>query len=175
MSKSQIETELLEATGLKPKKHEDRQDYLSRLCRAGAKVPDPIWEGLSTDTQNWNNDAAQALKDGTDILDFPDLEEDEEELVDEEVDEKPVAAKPNGKKVDKEPKNIPMQSNRKASACHTIKKIVAKNPTITVAELSDQLKGQGLKVSDVTIATLRSDFRDSLRVLNEIGIGKFSL
>ena len=56
-----------------------------------------------------------------------------------------------------------------------IKKIVVKNPTITVTDLSEKLKADGLKVSDVTIATLRSDLRDTLRVLNELKLGNFTL
>lgn len=217
MSEMKIETELLEATKLKAKKHESRQEYMARLCRATAKVTDEIWEGLSTAAQDWNNAAAEALSDGKEIADFledekpepdeddvvndpvddeeekePEDEEDEEEL-DEEEDLKPLAAKAakqNGKakgkpepEVEDEPEvektelRPPTKSHpgRKVSACHTIKKLVVKKPSITVAELAEKLKASGLKVSDVTIATLRSDLRDTLRVLNEVGKGEFVL
>ena len=207
MSEMKIETELLEATKLKAKKHESRQEYMARLCRATAKVTDEIWEGLSTAAQDWNNAAAEALSDGKEIADFSSVEDEkpepeEDDVVDDPVDDeeedeeleeeasKPVAAKQNGKakekpepEVEDEPEvektelRPPTKSHpgRKVSACHTIKKLVVKKPSITVVELAEKLKASGLKVSDVTIATLRSDLRDTLRVLNEIGIGNFTL
>ena len=143
MAVSKIEAELLAASKLKEKKNEDRQDYLARLMRSVAKLPDDVWEGISSDAQTWNNDAAEAYKAGVVIADFPDLEADAS--VDAEVDEEEeVEAAP-------------------------------KKPNITVAELSEKLKADGLKVSDVTIATLRSDLRDTLRVLNELNIATFTL
>lgn len=177
---SKIEQELLEATGLKAKKNEDRQVYLVRLMRAVAKLEDSVWEGLSTEAQEWNNGAAENHKAGAAVDDFPDAELAEEAPVaDEEVNEE--AAPPTPKAAAKKPEKVKEAakptngSGRKVSACHTIKKMVAKNPTITVADIASQLQESGLKVSDVTIATLRSDLRDTLRVLNELGIGKFTL
>ena len=183
---SPIEQELLEVTALKPKKNEDRQKYLTRLMLAVTKLPDPEWEGLSKDAQEWTNGGAEAHKAGDEVKEFEDfVEEAEDEEVDEEQAEEvakpePVKAKTNSatkpkKEEVKEVKKSPSVAPRKVSACHMIKKIVVKKPTITVAELSEQLKQDGLKVSDVTIATLRSDLRDTLRVLNELEMGNFSL
>ena len=199
MSMSKLEKELVEATNLKEKKNEKRQDYLMRLCRATAKVPDDVWEGLSTAAQDWNNAAAEAITDSKPIVDFEpdvaaakpgseetgdpvdDLEEDEEleeESDEDEEEEEPVATKPKAKVEAKKAELHPptkTHPGRKVSACHTIKKIVVKQPTISVADLSEKLKASGFKVSDVTIATLRSDLRDTLRVLNEVGKGEFVL
>lgn len=189
---SAIEQELLQVTALKPKKNEDRQKYLTRLMLAVTKLSDPDWEGLTKDAQEWTNGGAEAHKAGSEVEDFEDfVEEAEDEEVDEEQVEgvekpQPVKAKTNGngvaktksnghKEEVKEIKKSPSVAPRKVSACHMIKKIVVKKPTITVAELSEQLKQDGLKVSDVTIATLRSDLRDTLRVLNELGIAEFVL
>jgi hypothetical protein len=171
MLESKIEQELLEVSALKVKKNEDRQKYLERLMRAVSKLPDPDWEGLSKAAQDWNNGAAEAHKGGSELEDFPDYEEVEEELADDEEEAAP-AEKPAKKKEEAPTKSY---APRKVSACHTIKKLVAKKPDISVSDLSEKLKGEGFKVSDVTIATLRSDFRDSLRVLNELGVGKFAL
>ena len=190
MLESKIEKELLEASALKPKKKEERQAYLTRLMRAVAALKDPEWEALSGESQDWVNGAAEFHKAGDEIVDFADYVEEDynprpsDEPVDEE-EEAPVVAKgKNGKepkaekeKPAKEVAKAPVNANpgRKVSACHTIKKMVVQNPTITVAELSEQLKDQGLKVSDVTISTLRSDLRDTLRVLNELEIATFVL
>ena len=80
MSESKIENELLEVAKLKSKNNEERQAYLSRLMRAVAKVSDGVWNELSTEAQDWNNNAAQAVQNGTDIQEFPDMEVEDEEL-----------------------------------------------------------------------------------------------
>lgn len=165
MRESKIEKELLELTALKPKKKEERQEYLSRLMRVVSKLPDPDWEGLTTEAQDWNNAAADAVTNEDEIQEFPDYVEIEEDVPEEE----PVVEK-------KRTRAAPIvQQHRKASACHTLKKFVAQNPAITVAELSDKLSSEGFKVTDVTIATLRSNVRDILRVLNELNLGNFVL
>jgi hypothetical protein len=166
---SKIESELLEVVNLPEKKNEKRQDFLARLARAVAKVEDPVWEQLSMDAKDWNNAAATRLKSGGTIVEFSDFDENADDHVQEEPASKPKAAK----QVKPDPKIVGRP--RKTSACHSIKKLVVAKPSITVAELSEKLKSDGLKVSDVTIATLRSDLRDTLRVLNEVGMGEFQL
>lgn len=154
---SEIEKELLAATKMKSKKDEDRQSYLVRLMRSGAKLADADWEALSSEAQDWNNGAAESHKGGRKIDDFPDLPE-----VDEEPEE--IVEKPKAERV-----------GRKSSACHVIKTMVVRKPSISVAELIEKLKGKSLKISDVTVATIRSDTRDTLRVLNELELGTFHL
>lgn len=222
MTVSGIELELQEVSEVQQKKKEDRQDYLTRLMRAVADVPDDIWGSLSKDAQEWNNDAATAFKEGRDIDDF--LEEDEEpeeeetnveapeadeEPIDEEASpleeamkvegasdawnkqteelglepqeesEQPVVKRGPGRPRKVEGEN---QSNlvtkirgKNTSACHKIKRMVVKKPYITVDEITAKLKVEGLKVTPVTIATLRSSVRDTLRVLNEENLGTFRL
>ena len=182
---SKIEQELAETAAITPKRNEDRQKYLKRLMLAVSKLPDPDWESLSTEAQDWNNGAAEAHKAGDEIEDFPDLEEEDEELeqggddeVDEEEEQVEVPAKETAPKEERTPKFRPATNSspgKKVSACHVIKRMVARKPAITVAELIEKLKEENFKVSDVTVATLRSDFRDSLRVLNELEMGNFKL
>lgn len=167
---SAIEKELLAVTKLKSKKDEDRQDYLARLCKAVAKIKDPEWEALSSEAQEWNNDAAEAVRAAANIVDFPDAAKSAPKPEVDEEDDEEAPAKPA-----KAAKAPPKTSGKRASACHTIKMLVAKNPSISVADLSTKLKDSSLKVSDVTVATLRSDTRDTLRVLNDLGLGEFKL
>lgn len=157
MSASKIENEILEVVKVKAKKGEDRQEYLDRLMRAVTKLSDDVWEGLSTEAQEWTNAAAQSAKDKTDIEDFADLTPPEEQEEDEAETEVEAAPK----------RRTTNNGSRKISACHKIKTFVVKNPKITIEDLSAKLKDAGLKVSDVTIATIRSDTRDTLRVLND--------
>lgn len=167
---SKIEKELLAATGLKTKKTEVRQAYLKRVMLATAKLENDPWENLTTPAQEWTNGGAEAYRAGDEVEDFPDYSEpDNNPPMDEEAEEEVVEAKP--KKKEKEP----VQQVRKISACHTIKKIVVNDPSISVADLAAKVKESGLKVSDVTVATLRSDTRDTLRVLNEAKLGTFVL
>lgn len=162
---SAIEKELLAVSKAKKKvPGEDHQKYLTRLMRAVSKISNDDWEGLSSEAQEWNNGAAESHKGGRKLDNFPDYKgpEIEDDVKAVEEDEAPPVA----------PRNV---KPRRTSACHTIKTLVAKKPTISVDDLSQKLKAQNMKVSDVTIATLRSDMRDSLRVLNELGIGEFKL
>lgn len=168
MSDPKIETEILAVVKVKEKKGEDRQSYLDRLMRAVTKLPDDVWEGLSTDAQNWTNGAVESVKAKTDIEDFEVAPVDEETVAEEQPEQEEVVEKPVKKRA-------ASNGTRKVSACHTIKKFVVKKPGITVAELSEKLKDAGFKVSDVTIATLRSDLRDTLRVLNELKITNVEL
>lgn len=198
-TESKIELELQAATKIVQKKNEDPQKYLLRLMLAVTKLLDPEWEALSTESQEWVNCAAEiartnktdGLKFGDkgykELEDFPDFEDvvdikedddvNEEATVDnEEEPVKPKKEKPQAKQEAKSEKaETSSGAPRKVSACHMIKKLVVKKPKITVAELSEKLKADGLKVSDVTIATLRSDLRDTLRVMNELKLGEFVL
>jgi hypothetical protein len=168
MKISKIEQELLEATAVKLPKGNDRQKRLVKIMLAAANLPDEKWEGLTKPAQDWTNDNAEAYKAKEDVADFPDFEGGEPEEEAGEEDQEPAKAKePPARKKEYAP--------RKVSACHMVKKIVVKNPTISITDLCDQLKGEGLKVSEVTIATLRSDVRDTLRVLNELDLGSFAL
>lgn len=72
-----VEKELLEATGVKAKRGEDRQDLLANVCEAIADLSDDKWEALSVEAQDWYNDAADAMNAKKDIPDFPAAPEEE--------------------------------------------------------------------------------------------------
>lgn len=192
---SKIESELFSAVKIKPLvPGEDRQKYLTRLVKAVCKISNDDWDDLTEESKEWTNEAATSIKAGGKIADFPDLEPEEdplEELLavspeppEEEIDEdgvviekspepEPVVAAP---KPAKKAKPVKRASNgRTLSACHHIKKVVVKHPSISVADLSDSLKKAGFKVTDLTIQSMRSNVRDVLRTLNELGMGEFNL
>jgi hypothetical protein len=166
MAESKIESEILELVKVRTHRGDTRQDYLDRLMRAATKLSDDDWDKLSTAAHDWTNAAVESVKAKTDIADFSDTAAEEvvEETVEEAVEEQEAAPARRTRG--------PSKSNgtRKQSACHKIKTFVVKNPKITVEELSNKLKDIELKVSDVTIATIRSDTRDTLRVLNDAGM-----
>lgn len=176
MTQSAIEKELLAVTKLKDKKGEERDAYLKRLMLAVTKITDDDWATLSSEAQEWTNNGASANKKREAIADFPDLPEAPE---DEEADE--TAEQAEGEDEAEEESALekaaekPLRAGRKVSACHMIKQIVCRKPSSSVDEISQKIKAKGMKVSDVTIATMRSDTRDTLRVLNDLNIGKFKL
>lgn len=67
---SAIETELLEATGVKPKAKEKRQAFLGRLHTAVSELTDAAWEDLSTPAQKWANAASTAYDADKELPDF---------------------------------------------------------------------------------------------------------
>lgn len=218
MTVSGIELELQEVSEVSQKKREDRQTYLTRLMREVSKIPDDIWGSLSKDAQDWNNDAATAFKDGRDIDDFSEedeepveeetsveAQEDDEEPADEgtalveadvgpsdtwskqteelglepQAEEQPVVkrgpGRPRKDESASQPAMVTKVRGKNTSACHKIKRMVVKKPWISVDEITAKLKAEGLKVTPVTIATLRSSVRDTLRVLNEENLGEFKM
>jgi hypothetical protein len=95
---SAVEQELLEATGVKRKTAEKPQKYLGRLIDAVQELPDEDWEKLSSDTQNWVNAGAKAIKAEEDIDDFPaDEPAEEEEAAAEEENTRSSREKPASK------------------------------------------------------------------------------
>lgn len=71
---SKIEDEVLEATGISPKKGEDRADFLSRLTDYlddNKKFTDKDYSALSDPAQKWVNSACTALGKKQDIPEFP--------------------------------------------------------------------------------------------------------
>lgn len=162
-SRSEIENELLAATKLKLKAGEDRQEQLKKIMRAVYKLSSEDWEALTSEAQEWYNGAAENNKAGAKFDEFVDMPEIK---VEEEPEEAPPAKTVNTNNV---------RVGRKSSACHVIKMFVIKDPKITIPDLSAKLKTKGLKVSDLTVSSLRSDVRDTLRVLNELELGNFEL
>jgi hypothetical protein len=75
-SESKIEKEILGFTKTKPKRGEERQDYLERLMYDVQKLSNQQWDDLGhqcPEAQDWVNKAADAVSDKKDIEDFPEL------------------------------------------------------------------------------------------------------
>ena len=193
---SKIETELLEATGLRAKKSEDREDFLKRMTKAVASktFPEEKWDDLSEEAQNWANDAAEALQAKKEIPDFPDAEpEDEAEGDEPEEDEaaeeeapKRRGRKPKAKakKETKAKQTKKSGGERKGRALSTgpvsgvkvdIKKMLIKDPRLAIEDIEDKLSKIGSKATRATIAMVRSEFRHTIKVLNQEGVMDFEL
>lgn len=179
---SAIEQELLKATGLKKKKAEGTQEYYTRLANAVQDLSDDAWTGLSPDAQTWTNAAAKAINKDANIEAFSD--QDAEGPAPEETQAPPAKSKSDaGKKEKAKPAKDPSEPAAKKSEAKpasgtgrppisvAIKRIILDKMDITAKEISDVLLKRGYsKISEFTIVTIRSDFRNSLKVLKEQGL-----
>jgi len=75
MAKSKIRDALVELTGLKEIRGEEDVAFRKRLISAVGELSDGDWESLSSEQQDWFNDAADNINAKKDPIDFPDLEE----------------------------------------------------------------------------------------------------
>lgn len=73
-----------------------------------------------------------------------------------------AAADGNSGKLTKPPKVAP-------GASTFIKRMLLKDMNVTNAELMEQLREEGVSVTPITVSTIRSDFKHSLKVLQEAG------
>lgn len=91
---NKIETELLEATGLKKKRDEEFQEYADRLIEAVHDLKEDDWEALSEDAQDWVNKAAKQRNANKTMSRFPADEEPEEAEPEEEAAEEAGEGEP---------------------------------------------------------------------------------
>lgn len=156
------------------------------------------------DWYNAATDADNAEKDLPDFPDVEDAEEEQDDQEDdgagdepeegEQVETKPkkaakkaksakvvkaaneekvnkAAAKPAKEKAAKAPKSEKGMSMRRA-----LKMIVIKKPKLAVDDLIEQLEKKGYKTpSKLTVTSIRSDTRDTIRVLNDAGVTQIEL
>lgn len=151
---SKIEEELKAATGLERKKKESRQKWLRRLNEAVQDLPDDTWETLSHPAQTWTNEGATNIGADKDVEEFPDLEDD---------------APPTDKKKSKSKSKSKDDGEGKQTGITTaIKDIMLKDMKISAADLMTELEKRGhSKLSRFTVTTIRSDFRNSVRMMKE--------
>jgi hypothetical protein len=197
-----VEEELQAITKVKPRRDSEeaggssRAGYLQRLMDVIAGIPEDQWTELSLAAQTWYNEGAKAIKAQKPIPDFDDVSTSEEQEPEDTVEEdmadaelqedtttkakkkkgarsstpKPKKAKGTNSGVATEGKSaIPL----KADAVKVrIKRAILKDPTISLEDLCNQLSKGGTKISKVTTAGVRSEFRHSLRVLQQEGLIK---
>jgi hypothetical protein len=83
---TEVEEELLEASGFKPKrKYADRQDYLAALARAVYAMPEADFDALTNEAVDWYTLAARAINSQTELPDFEASDAEAEGVVAEET------------------------------------------------------------------------------------------
>ena len=166
---SKIEHELNKTLGTAPQKDKTDQTYLSGLISGILAVSDDTWEKLSEPAQLWVNAGAKALKAKKSIPVFSDAEAKES---------KEAATKAKDETAPAKAAKVVQKSNvgaKPVSMSRQIRQMIIKKPTITNAEIMEKLVAAGLKPSTLTVATFRSDTRDTLRTLVDAGMLKLEL
>lgn len=74
---SKIQQELAAATEVKQKRGQDDQEYMKALVKGTSDLDDAAWNKLSTEAQDWFNEAADAVNAKKSIPTFPDAAKEE--------------------------------------------------------------------------------------------------
>jgi hypothetical protein len=190
MNTSAAEVELQNLTKVKPKSKESRARYLARLVREVDKIDDDKWPELSEEAQTWVNDSVKAVKEEKEIPDFPGVngkgngaasggDDDGDDEGEAPKSKKTKVAKTNAKpssakaKTEKAAeKTTGKSSDRKRDTKWVAKRLLIKKPGLKTEELYEKLKAQGYSPSSFSVATIRSDFRHTIKCLHEAGLCK---
>lgn len=190
-----IEETFAEVYRIRPQKNEDRQQYLDRVVERVNETSDDDWERLTEEAQQWFNKAVKPWAARKDIPDFPDAEqeqEDDEENHSElpEESEDTMASKTKTKKRATGKKKVASTKSASGavrkkkvsgtapkvqtgvlgpSGASVIKRAMLRNMRATPEELQKALRKEGRELSPVRLALVRSDFRHSIRLLQEEG------
>jgi hypothetical protein len=197
---TQIEIALQKATGLSYNNDDDRQDYLVQLMARAYDLSVEEFNELPKGAQHWVNDAIKARNDKISLVDFKvtngkaDDHDDAPATQEAPVQKSKVTKQKKEVKVKKEVKaprprevkpkvkppkigkvNDTFDENkpqRRVGAQSLIKRLVLKDPKISVDDLLDKVKGQGFECSRLAASTIRSGFRHSIKIIQEEGLLK---
>ena len=183
------ETTLIEATGVKKKKGEGRQDFLRRVWDAASDLATEDWEKLTNPAQEWVNACTKADTDGKALPDIPGAKADEPEKEKAPMATKAKAAAKaaNGKANNNNKAKAKAKPEKSAKPAKTakapkdkapklrvfkedglkvrIKRAIFKNPSIGRDDLVSLLaKGSGEKISAVTVTGVRNELRHTIRL-----------
>jgi hypothetical protein len=165
---SEVEKELLNATGLKANEGGSRADFLEALIVAVNKLSDAAWHKLSDPAQAWANNASRALDNGKDIPEFN--AQGKETAPFAKKAERPKVEK-KAKKTKAEKKSKPKASPQKpVGAQMLIKQFVLAQPNITTDELLEKLAKKGFKPTKIAVSTIRTGMRQTLKIIKESGV-----
>lgn len=160
-----LEKELAKKLKLKPDSDEDRQEFLARIVKEVGNIEDEDWDKLTPPLQDWINAATRAHKAGKKIADFPAGKGGDE-------DEKPTGRAGKAKPEAKETKKRGSDEGG-MSAMMYIRHYLVDNPQAPVDEVSQALVKAGYKApSNVTISTMRSEFKSLTKILAEKNLFK---
>lgn len=156
-----IEKEITQLLKTKQGRDEDRQEYLRRLYDGIMQVDDDVWDDMDNASQDWVNNATKALKADKKIADFPD---------DESKPSKAAREAPSKSAKDKPTEKASRKDTGEGglSCMMFIRGYLVDNPDATVKDIEAAIaKAKYRSYSSVTIQTVRSEFRNFVRILKD--------
>lgn len=194
------EKELRQILSVKPDKDEGRQEFLARMIEASSKLGEDEWEGLSETQQDWINGAVLANKAGKKLPEFEPkavkaalaLQEggdDGADADDGDADEADATKKPKGSKSAKSSKDDDddfdkaapkakkpakeVSEEKELTAMMFIRQYLIKHQDAGIEEIAKAAEKAGYKrPTNVTISTIRSEFRSLTKLYNKAGAFK---
>lgn len=190
---SKVMKEIAKVTGEGARdENETTQSYMNRLLASIRHLTDDEWGNLSPDAQEWSNSATKAENDDQPLPDFPDVrKEPESEQEDSPPPKTRSAKKGNGvvpmstKKKKKKTAPLIKKSMGGTSTKKTNTTVLKKSKTlgaqdflkmevlndinISSDDLMLKLKKKGFKVSNHTVSSMRSSFRNSVKMMQDAG------
>ena len=180
-----VEQEVLDATGYIPDKTQDRQSHLRSLTKKAKALEDDDWYKLSGSAQEWVSQMMQAIKNGDELPEpLAKANGRDSEPAPKKTKKKKAKAAATEEKTNvvpfkKEAKKVkaakPEKSKKPVGAQSMIKKIVLKNPRISTDDLLEQLTKKGYKVTKFAASTIRSGMRHTLKIIKEEGVDVLKL
>ncbi len=176
---------------------ETAAEYLIVLAEAGEELSDKKWDGLTEEAQEWINNALTALDaEDSEIANFPDAEEVEEDPEPAEEEEKPVKKRRGSKKKvvapvpepepedeveedlevvdapedeEKPKKKAKPPKARKNSAISRIQYFTCKHPNFPVEKVGEKVRKEFPDVAEATIRIQYSITHNIMCTLTEMG------
>lgn len=151
-------------TNIEPRSKEDRQTFLRRLSDGIQKLTDEQWDQLDSKLQLWANKAATALSEKSDIPDFVD------------IDGQLAAKKGNGQPPKAQAATPAATGERSGVVVLTgvgvrIKELLIANPDLSAQDIIDTIiKNGGTVPTKFTVSAIRSDTRQTLKLLKNKGL-----
>lgn len=191
---SSMEKLFADIYGIRQQKNEDRQDYFNRLITKVNDTSDEDWERLTDDAGKWFNKAVKPWAARKAVPEFPDATDDVEHTDNEEHDQselpdndeaedtvstakkkkrtggskKAASAKSRSSTAKKKTTGVKATTGAlEPSGSSVVKRAMLRNMRATPQELQEVLKKKGMKLSPVRLSIVRSEFRHSIRLLQE--------
>lgn len=177
-----IETQLIDATGLKSKAKESKANWYVRLARAATELPDADWNKLSDPAQQWVNDTVEGHNAGAAVL-APSDTPDEDDLGGEDASDSAPEANPDAPdgeeaeddvEEDEEKAAKPHKHAKEASSdqlgrggIRRIRQLLIHDPEMSIEALSAKVRSEGFQVTDRTIKTTFDVTRIVLKIIAE--------
>lgn len=151
-----LESDIRQVLGIRYRSHQDRQEYLRKLCRKADRLPDAQWEELSPDLQAWINEGLRAMNNKLPVPDFP-------------------GAILSRYEIEKEKRRQEKKTKPLRGLKVRLKQLILEHPRASAPVLHQMLQDEGNVMTLTSVTVIRNEFRHSLKVMRDEGLLKIDL